>query len=114
MALKVAMDRRRVPVHQDNFFLKDHEEVRKAWGGLVKKSEASLTVAEVERAIDLVGEVDLQDSTVKMRFVKLIRALRTTQDFEMRYRSMAPGRPWVQIRTWRAQPRPSSPRFSGV
>jgi len=31
MALKVAMDRRRVPVHQDNFSLKDHEEVRKAW-----------------------------------------------------------------------------------
>ncbi len=32
IALKVAMDRRRVPVHQDNLFLMDHEEVRKAWG----------------------------------------------------------------------------------
>lgn len=95
--LGTAMDRRRVSVHQDNSSLEDFEEVRKAWGGPVKKNEAGLTVAEVERAIDLVGEVDLQDSKVKMRFVNLIRAPRTTQEFEMRYRSMAPGRPWVYM-----------------
>ena len=96
-ALGIAIERRKVSVHQANSSLKDFEEVRKAWGGLVKKSEAGPTVAEVERAIDLVGEVDLQDSKMKMRFVNLIRALRITQEYEIRYRSMAPGRPWVYM-----------------
>ena len=86
-----------VLVHQANSFLEDFEEVRKAWGGLVKKSEAGPTVAEVEKALDLVGEADLQDSKMKMSLVKLILALRTTQEFEMRYRSTAPGRPWVYM-----------------
>ncbi len=52
-------------------------------------------VAEVEQAIDLVGEVDLHDPILMKKFVNLIRPLRTTQEFEMRYRSMAPGKPWV-------------------
>ena len=86
-----------VLVHQANSSLEDFEEVRKAWGGLVKKSEAGPTVAEVEKALDLVGEADLQDSQMKMSLVKLILALRTTQEFEIRYRSTAPGRPWVYM-----------------
>ena len=98
-ALEVAMERRRVPVHQGNFFLKDFEEVRKAWAGLVKKTEAGPTIVEGERAIVLVGEVDLQDSKMMKRFVNLIRALRITQEFQMRYRSKAPGRPWVYMAT---------------
>jgi len=44
-----------VLVHQANSSLEDFEEVRKAWGGLVKKSEAGPTVAEVEKALDLGG-----------------------------------------------------------
>jgi len=86
-----------VLVHQANSSLEDFEEVRKAWGGLVKKSEAGPTVAEVEKALDLVGEADLRDSKMIKRFVNLIRALRTSQEFEMRYRSTAPGRPWVYM-----------------
>jgi hypothetical protein len=107
-ALEVAMERRRVPVHQGNFFLKDFEEVRKAWAGLVKKSEAGPTVAEGERAIGLVGEVDLQDSKMMKRFVNLIRALRITQEFQMRYRSKAPGRPWVYMATLAVFPDPDT------
>jgi len=96
-ALGNAIEKRRVLVHQANSSLEDFEEVRKAWGGLVKKSEAGPTVAEVEHAIDLVGEVYLQDTKMTKKFVNLIRALRTTQEFEMRYRSTAPGRPWVYM-----------------
>ena len=104
--LEVAMERRRVPVHQGNFFLEDFKEVQKAWAGLVKKSEAGPTVAEGERAIGLVGEVDLQDSKMMKRFVNLIRALRITQEFQMRYRSKAPGRPWVYMATLAGFPDP--------
>ena len=68
-----------VLVHQANSSLEDFEEVRKAWGGLVKKSEAGPTVAEGERAIGLVVEADLQDSKMMKRFVNLIRALRITR-----------------------------------
>ena len=96
-ALGNAIEKRRVLVHQANSSLEDFEEVRKAWGGLVKKGEAVPTVAEVERAINLVGEVYLQDSKMIKRFVNLIRALRITQEFEMRYRSTAPGKPWVYM-----------------
>jgi len=96
-ALGNAIEKRRVLVHQANSSLEDFEEVRKAWSGLVKKSEAGPTVAEVERAINLVGEVYLRDSKMKKKFVRLIRALRTTQEFEMRYRSTAPGRPWAYM-----------------
>ena len=68
--------------------------------------EAGTTVAEGERAIDLVGEVDLQDSKMLKRFVNLIRALRITQEFQMRYRSTAPGRPWVYMATLAGFPDP--------
>ena len=101
-----AIEKRRVLVHQGNFFLKDFEEVRKAWAGLVKKSEAGPTVVEGERAIGLVGEVDLQDSKMMKRFVNLIRALRITQEFQLRYRSKAPGRPWVYMATLAGFPNP--------
>ena len=59
--LGIAIERRRVSVHQANSSLEDFEEVQKAWGGLVKKSEAGPMVAEMESAIDLVGAVDLRD-----------------------------------------------------
>ena len=103
-----AMERRRVLVHQGNFFLKDFEEVRKAWAGLVKKTEASPTIVEGERANGLVGEVDLQDSKMMKRFVNLIRALRITQEFQMRYRSKAPGRLWVYMATLAVFPDPDT------
>ena len=95
-------------VHQANSSLEDFEEVRKAWGGLVKKSEAGPTVAEVEKALGLVGEADLQDSKMMKRFVNLIRALRITQEFQMRYRSKAPGRPWVYMATLAGFPDPDT------
>ncbi len=63
----------------------------------MEKTEAGPTVAEGERAIGLVGEVDLQDSKMMKRFVNLIRAHRITQEFQMRYRSKAPGRPWIHM-----------------
>ena len=94
-ALENAIKRRRILVHQSNSSLEDFEEVRKTWGGLVKKSEAGPAVPEGEIAIDLVGEVDLRGSKMMKRYVRLISAPRTTQDFEMRYRSMSTGRPWV-------------------
>ncbi len=103
-----AIEKRRVLVHQANSSLEDFEEVRKAWAGLVKKSEAGPTVAEGERAIGLVGEVDLQDSKMMKRFVNLIRALRITQEFQMRYRSKAPGRPWVYMATLAVFPDPET------
>ncbi len=56
--------KRRVLVQQSNFFLEYFEEVRKAWGGLVKESEVGQMVAEVEQAINLVGDVDLHDPTL--------------------------------------------------
>jgi len=80
----------------------------------VKKSEAGPTVAEVERAINMVGEVYLQDSKMKKKFVNLIRALRTTQEFEMRYRSTAPGRPWVYMTGTTVFPDPETIKQSGI
>ena len=107
-ALGNAIEKRRVLVHQSNWSLEDFEEVRKAWSGLVKKGEAGPTVAEVERAINSVGEVYLQDSKMMKRFVNLIRARRITQEFQMRYRSKAPGRPWVYMATLAVFPDPDT------
>jgi len=58
--------------------------------------------------LELVGEVDLQDSKMIKRFVNLIRALRITQEFQMRYRSTAPGRPWVYMATLAVFPDPDT------
>ncbi len=45
---------------------------------------------------------------MKKKFVNLIRALRTTQEFEMRYRSTAPGRQWVYMATLVVFPDPDT------
>ncbi len=74
----------------------------------MKKNEAGPTVVEGERAKVLVGEVDRQDSKMMKRFVNLIRALRINQEFQMRYRSKAPGRPWVYMATLAVFPDPDT------
>ena len=62
-----------------------------------KNREKGPVVAEIECALELVGEVDLDNRIVLNRFINVIRANRIPQEFEMRYRSNAPGRPWVYL-----------------
>ncbi len=95
--LDLAMEKRRVPIHADNSSLQDFDKVRQAWSRRFRNREKGPTVAEVERALDLVGDVDLDDRKFMKRFVNVVRANRIAQEFQMRYRSNAPGRPWVHL-----------------
>ncbi len=95
--LSLAMEGRRVPVHAGNSSLQDFDKVRRAWPRRFRNRERGPTVAEVERALELVGDVDLDDRVLMKRFINVVRANRIDQEFEMRYRSNAPGRPWVYL-----------------
>ncbi len=91
------MQGRKVPVHAGNSSLQDLDKVRQAWSMRFKNREKGPVVAEIERALELVGEVDLDNRIFMKRFISVIRANRIPQEFEVRYRSNAPVRPWVYL-----------------
>ena len=79
--------------------LQEFDKVRQAWSRRFKNRKKGPTVAEIEHAIELVGEVDLDNCIVMKRFINVIRANRIAQEFQMCYWSNAPGRPFLYLGT---------------